>query len=70
MRVSHSEMVLSSARSDLEKAWNASGIAWNDEARTKFEKDFMEPFLVASRTSIGAMTELSNLLKRVVRQCS
>ena len=70
MRVSHSEMVLSSAKTDLEKAWQAAGANWNDDARNEFESEFIEPMMMASRMSVTAMTELSNLLKRVVTQCS
>ena len=57
-------------RTDLERAWRTAGTAWKDDAHEQFEKEYIEVFLNASRTSISAMTELSNLLKRVVSQCS
>ena len=68
--ISYSDLRLADARSDLERAWQATGAAWRDEARVQFEEEYMQEFLSTSHTTIKAMDKLNNLLKRVMRQCS
>jgi hypothetical protein len=69
-RVSHPELRLTSARSDFQKAWRASAAGWRDGARAQFEKEYIDELMVTARTTATAMAELTNLLKRVMRQCS
>ena len=69
-RISYSHLRLTGARTDLVRAWRATGAAWRDEARAEFEEEYIEEFLRATNTTITAMNELTNLLKRVMRQCS
>lgn len=68
--ISYSDLRLADARSDLERAWHATGAAWRDEARVQFEEEYIEEFLSTSYTTIKAMNKLTNLLKQVMRQCS
>ncbi len=68
--ISYSDLRLSDARSDLTRAWSATGAGWRDEARAQFEEEYIEEFLSVTHVSIKSMNKLTNLLKRVMRQCS
>ena len=68
--ISYCDLRLADARSDLKRAWHATGAAWRDEARVQFEEEYIEEFLSTTHTAIRAMNKLTNLLKRVMRQCS
>ncbi len=69
-RISYSHLRLTTARSDLQRAWRAAGATWRDDARVQFEKEYIEDLLRVTATTVTAMTELTNLLKRVMQQCS
>lgn len=68
-RISFSELALNAALNDLARDFKVVASEWHDEARVAFERDFIDEFLPAGRSAVGAMTDLSLLLMRVVREC-
>ena len=69
-RVSHGESMLTSVLNDLLRDWQITGSDWHDEARAQFEKEYIDEFVPGGRAAVRAMTELTLLLRRVVRECS
>ena len=69
-RISQAEQMLMSALNDLETDWKIAKAEWRDQARLRFEEDFLDEILPAGRMAANAIAELSLLLRRVVRECS
>jgi len=69
-RLSQSETMLLGAIDDLRRDWLIAAASWNDRARQQFEKEFIDVFLPAAGSAVSAMSELTLLLRRVVRECS
>jgi hypothetical protein len=68
-RISHAEQMLMGALNDLERDWQFARIEWRDQARENFEKDFLNELQPAGRIAANTMGELTQLMKRVVREC-
>ena len=69
-RISHAEGVLMGVLNDLARDWQITQEDWRDHARERFEKDFIDELLPAGRAAVRAMTQLTVLMRRVVRECS
>lgn len=69
-RVSNGEGMLVGALNDLRRDWDIARSEWHDQAREQFEKEFIEILHMEGKAAVRAMTELSLLLRRVVRECS
>ena len=69
-RISQPEQMLLSALNDLEKDWQIAISDWRDQAKQNFEKAYVNELQPAGRTAATAMTELTLLLRRVVRECN
>lgn len=68
-RISDAEVLLNSALNDLVKDWEIARADWRDQARERFEEDFVAELSSASRGAVRSMTEVTHLLRRVVREC-
>jgi hypothetical protein len=55
---------------DLIRDWEIAGAEWRDHARKAFEEDFIEEVLSGGRAAVRSMVEITQLLRRVVRECS
>jgi hypothetical protein len=69
-RISQGETILLGAIDDLLRDWAIAGTDWRDDARKQFEDEFIEEFVPAGRNAARVMTELTLLMRRVVRECS
>ncbi len=69
-RISQPETMLTDALIELEDDWKIARAEWNDEARDRFETDFLEPIRPVLRRSVSALTELTLLYRRVIQECS
>ncbi len=68
-RISQAEQMLMGALNDLERDWQIAGADWHDDARLHFEEDFIAEIQPAGRIATGSISELTLLLRRVVREC-
>jgi hypothetical protein len=68
-RISQGELILQGALDDLKRDWQIAGAGWHDKARKDFEKEFIDELLPAGAQAVRAMTELTLLMRRVVREC-
>ena len=68
-RVNQGELILQGALDDLKRDWMITGSGWRDKARQDFEKEFIDEMLTAGTGAVRAMTELTLLMRRVVREC-
>jgi hypothetical protein len=62
--------MLTEALNELWDDWKAARAEWRDDARESFEADFMEEIGSSVRLAVDALSELTQLMKRVVRECS
>jgi len=62
--------VLSGTLKDLQTRWEVTGAQWRDEARAKFDKEFLEGLRIAVRLAANAMSQIEVLLDQVRRECS
>jgi hypothetical protein len=69
-RISHPEQMLLGALNDLERDWQIATSDWRDRAREHFENEYVGELQPTGRTAATAMTELTLLLRRVVRECN
>ena len=69
-RLSHNEVILSGAMSNLQKAWQETAAVWADQARSEFEKAYIDELVPAVKRAIGAANEVKELLERAIRECS
>ena len=68
-RISQPEQMLMSALNDLERDWQIAGTEWHDDARLHFEQDFIRDIMPAGRIAATSISELTLLMRRVVREC-
>jgi hypothetical protein len=68
-RISQAEQMLMSGLNDLERDWQIAGAEWHDQARAHFQKDYLDEIQPAGRIAAGAISELTTLMRRVVREC-
>ncbi len=68
-RISQAEQMLMSAINDLERDWQIAGGEWYDDARQHFEEDCINELMPAGRIAAGSISELTLLMRRVVREC-
>ena len=54
----------------LNQQWAETSPFWKDSARAAFQKEFMDEMFSCSRGGITSMSELENLLTRVIEECS
>ncbi len=69
-RISHPEQMILATLNDLERDWQIARENWRDQARQHFEEDFMSEIQPTGRIAATAISELTQLLRRVVRECS
>jgi hypothetical protein len=62
--------LLTKALKDLIVKWEESGNAWRDQARTDFDKEFLQQIIPAVRGASRAAQEIENLLQRVRSEIS
>ncbi|MEN8150050.1 MAG: hypothetical protein ABFS86_09515 [Planctomycetota bacterium] len=68
-RINQGELILQGALDDLKRDWQIAAAGWHDKAREDFQREFMDEFLPAGGAAVRAMTELTLLMRRVVREC-
>ncbi len=49
--------------------WERTREAWNDEARARVEKEYIEPLRQRVHTALGAMARLSEAITQTRQQC-
>jgi hypothetical protein len=62
--------MLNTALNDLKRSWDRAGEDWRDQAREEFGVEVLDEILPTGRAAVRAMSEITQLLKRVVRECS
>ena len=62
--------ILAGAMKDLLVHWERTASTWKDEARTGFEKDFLQELIPAIRAASNAVQQIEELLRQVHRECS
>lgn len=62
--------VLSGALKDLDTNWELAATKWKDEARERFDKEYLKDLRTAVRTASNAMAQIELLLDQVRRECS
>ena len=68
-RISQAEQMLMGGLNDLERDWQIAGGEWYDEARLHFEEDFINEIMPAGRIAATSISELTQLMRKVVREC-
>ena len=68
-RLSHGEVILSSAGKDLRMNWEITASLWKDRARTDFEKAYLDELLPAVKSAVGAIERTNKLLGEAIREC-
>jgi len=68
-RISQSETIILGAVDDLKRDWHIACLDWRDQAREQFEADFIRELEPAAAAAVRSMTELTLLMRRVVREC-
>jgi len=69
-RVSHDEVILAKALHDLEREWSIACLYWKDEARRRFEKEFLDELIPDVRRAADAISRTNQILHRAVKECS
>ncbi len=67
---SHSDVALSNALKDLKRGWEETAAAWHDQARTDFEKEFIQEYEFSVKQAIHAITEINTILRKAISECS
>ena len=62
--------LMAKALKDLLVQWDSSSTSWRDQARTEFDKDFLQQLIPAVRGASRAAQEIENLLQRVRSEIS
>ena len=70
MGVGDNEGMLASAVDQLNKHWDATSMAWQDKARTDFEKEHLEQLRHAVKIAQMGMRNIHELLRQVTKECS
>ena len=68
-RISQAEQMLMGALNDLERDWQIAGADWHDDARLHFQEDYVVELQKAGRIATSSISELTLLMRRVVREC-
>ena len=69
-RISQSETIILGALDDLKRDWNIACLDWRDQAREQFEAEFLRELESAAVGAVRSMSELTLLMRRVVRECT
>ena len=69
-RISQSETIVLGALDDLKRDWQIARLDWRDQARDQFEADYLRELESAAVAAVRSMTELTLLMRRVVRECT
>ena len=62
--------VLINAIRDLLAHWERTASSWKDQARTGFEKEYIDELVPAVRSASNAVQQIEELLRQVYRECS
>ena len=62
--------ILTKALRDLLDHWEETAPYWRDEARERFERDFINEIAPAVRAAFGAVQEIENQIRRIRKECS
>ncbi len=69
MSITSSAAGLAQSRRDLFIHWQAVSQIWQDERAKNFHRDYLEPVDPAVRRACDAITEMSAILERAMREC-
>lgn len=69
MSVQSASRILHDAERTLFAHWRRVNEAWNDEAATRFHREFLEDLPAALRAAAGALNEMSEAMQRARREC-
>lgn len=67
--LSDSQSLLKKAQKDLEAQWAYAGTAWSDKAREEFDKEHLEALRVAVANAGHGMSNIDQLLRKVIQEC-
>ena len=70
LRFSNSDATLHQALDEILRNWDETQLAWRDQARREFEKDYLDELRPAVRTACSAMQSIYSLLRQIQRECS
>ncbi len=70
MQLSDSEAQLGEALKTLEERWAGTASDWQDVSRAEFEQEHLEEMRRICKAAQRGMTNISELLRRVMRECS
>ncbi len=68
--LSNSDRQIITALKDLQRQWEEASSSWRDQARTDFEKEFIEELMPVAKASIAAIGEIDRLLKQAIHEGS
>ncbi len=68
--LSRSDRLLKKALEDLIRNWNATEPRWRDKARRNVDTDFIQPMETSVKSAVNAMTEITLLLEKALKECS
>jgi hypothetical protein len=54
----------------LEERWQSTGAEWQDVSRADFEKEHLDEIRRVGKAGQRGMSNVSELLRRVIRECS
>ena len=61
---------LLSAHKSLLERWEETRLVWQDQVRTEFAKEHLEPLTPPILTTLGAIDQLAQVLGRIHQECS
>jgi hypothetical protein len=61
--------ILSKAMRDLLMAWEQTQIGWRDQARTDFEKNYIDELRSSVKAALDAMTAIGEFLGKARYDC-
>ena len=67
--LNHAEVGFSDTLKELSRHWGETSSFWRDEARTAFQKAFVNDLLASGRAALKAMVEIQKLLGQIIREC-
>ncbi len=67
--LSRPEQRLSHALKELSRRWDETSPYWRDDARSAFQKAFIDEFIASARGGTSAMTEIQRFLRQAIREC-
>ncbi len=69
-RLSANDVMLHKAMEDLLKKWDRTALAWRDQARRDFEKNYLAELEPTVKAACNAMKSIYALLRKIERECS